>query len=146
MPGASGSATSARPAAESSPMCTRAVARAARAARSSGGRPVRDRGAAEPDASCSSSGQAPRAKRSQRRSSSAGGMSESPPERWRSIRGARQKSFQPRSSCTGDSRSAISCKPAQRAVRRAPRRRRHPLQREDALMQGVLQIDAIEGS
>ena len=89
---------------------------------SSWGTAERGREAAEPAES--SSGQAPRAKRSQRRSSSAGGMSESPPERWRSMRGARQKkSFQPRSSCTGDSRSAISCNPARKAVRRAPRRR-----------------------
>ena len=88
--GAGCKCTSVRPAAESSPMWTRAVAWAARAARSSWG-VAEGREAAEPAES--SSGQAPRAKRSQRRSSSAGGMSESPPKRWRSMRGARQESF-----------------------------------------------------
>ena len=46
----------------------------------------------------------------------------SPAARKTSMRGARQNSFQPRSSSCGDSRSVISCKPARSAVRNALRR------------------------
>jgi len=74
-------------------------------------------------ACCSSSDHAPLAKSSQRRSSSAGGTRASPAARKRSMRGARQNSFQPRSSSCGDTRSAMSCKPARSAVRNAPRSR-----------------------
>ena len=122
-PAAKGWAVRACPAADSSPKRTRAAARRARCA--SEGSPRRGLGgtaAAEADWR-NRSGQCPARNNSHRRSSSVDGMRDSPGDRNRNMRGARQKSFQPRSASSGATGWTASRSPVRMAVRSAPRMR-----------------------
>ena len=121
-PSASGSAVRARLAAESSPMRTSALARAARRSTlvpPAGGREA-GRAGVEEQAARRRESQSPRRKASARRSSSAGSMRVWPGSRCRSMRGARKNSFHPRTSSSGPAPATACSSPVRSANRRVP--------------------------
>ena len=123
VPAAKGWAVRACPAADSSPMWTRAAARRARCASEGSVRGGPGTVAAAAADWRRRSDQCPARNSSHRLSNSADGMRDSPGKRNRSMRGARQKSFQPRAASSGATGWTASRRPVRSAVRNAPRMR-----------------------